>query len=117
MLYEVITYEIDSGLIGIYYSYHIITQGYTHLGQMLGAGIGPGSDSEILKVDYFDSWGSVGIFLQRIGWNLMYLYQDPSTRADPEGADYLRLNTELNLGFTGVLVARRDFHFTSYNFV
>lgn len=47
-----------------YYTHHIVTQGYTHRGQLLGAAIGPGSSSQFVSVDRFDPRGALGVFAQ-----------------------------------------------------
>ncbi len=96
-------YEIDLGAGGIYYTHSRVPHGFTNLGQLLGAGIGGGSDSETFLLDYYDVWGKAGIMLQRINWNKMYLYRDPDTKASPDGADYLKQNVEINLGLNGSL--------------
>ena len=103
-------YEIDLGAGGIYYTHGRVPHGFTNLGQLLGAGIGGGSDAETFMLDYFDTWGSAGLMLQRIGWNKMYLYRDPHTVTSPEGADYVRLNTELNLGVNGTYLLFKSFN-------
>lgn len=43
-----------------FYQHHIVRQGYTHRGQVLGAGIGPGSSQFSVQVDRFADWGRVG---------------------------------------------------------
>ena len=49
-----------------FYTHYLITEGHTNEGQILGAAIGPGSQSQFLGVDgYFDN-GKVGIFAQRV---------------------------------------------------
>lgn len=100
-------YEIDSKLSpgGTYYTHGAIRQGFTNLGQMLGAGIGPGSEAETFLLDYYSEWGKAGIMVQRIVWNKDYLY------GTPEQGDYLRLNTEMNFGLNGVWLTSRRFHF------
>ncbi|MBI9102596.1 MAG: hypothetical protein JEY99_09285 [Spirochaetales bacterium] len=114
-------YEIDLGSGGIYYSHGYVKHGYTNLGQMLGAGIGPGSDSEILRFDYYDTWGKYGIYFQRICWNKMYLYRNPVLLDRETGeSGYNQLNTELNLGFDGLWMINKTFHLSgemilSYN--
>ncbi len=49
-----------------YYVHSLVVQGYTHRGQLMGAWIGPGSNSEYLGVDRFDRHGRLGIFLERV---------------------------------------------------
>ena len=48
-----------------YYTHHIVRQGYTQLGQVIGAGIGPGGDAQYLGADVFTRWGRVGGFVGR----------------------------------------------------
>ncbi len=96
-------YEIDLGAGGIYYTHSRVPHGFTNLGQLLGAGIGGGSDSETFLLDYYDTWGKAGIMFQRINWNKMYLYRDPDLKSSPDGADYLKQNVEINLGLNGSL--------------
>lgn len=105
-------YEIDLGVStgSMYYSHSIVRHGFTNTGQMLGAGIGPGSDMETLKLNYYDSWGQAGLTFQRICWNKMYLYGDASTKSSSEGADNLRLNTEVSLGLNGMWLINNNFN-------
>jgi hypothetical protein len=49
-----------------YYVHFIVHQGYTNNGQIIGAGIGPGSQSEIIQLDRFSPEGQIGGFLQRV---------------------------------------------------
>ena len=44
-------------------------QGHTHRGQMLGASIGPGAESQFLSVDVLGSQSSLGGFLERVRRN------------------------------------------------
>jgi len=48
-----------------YYAHHIVTQGYTQKGQIIGAGIGPGGNAQGLGVDYYAPWGRWQLMLQR----------------------------------------------------
>jgi hypothetical protein len=48
-----------------FYIHHLVRQGYTHRGQLIGAGIGPGGRSQHFALDLFRSWGSVGLFTRR----------------------------------------------------
>ena len=49
-----------------YYVHFMVRQGYTNNGQIIGAAIGPGSQSEILQLDRFAPSGQVGGFVQRV---------------------------------------------------
>jgi hypothetical protein len=50
---------------GVYYTHSVVTQGYTHKGQILGAGIGPGGNAQSIGLETFETWGSAGLFVQR----------------------------------------------------
>jgi hypothetical protein len=55
--------------IGSIYTSRVVPQGYTQLGQPLGAAIGPGSSSQFLGADYVAQRWSLGVFGERIRWN------------------------------------------------
>ncbi|MFY0606654.1 MAG: hypothetical protein JXR10_08060 [Cyclobacteriaceae bacterium] len=57
-----------------YYSHYLAPQGYTHQGQVIGAGIGTGSNSDIGMIDYYTEKGMVGICAQRIRFNDDYVF-------------------------------------------
>ena len=48
-----------------FYAHHIVLQGFTQRGQVIGAGIGPGGSSHYLGLDLFTAQGKVGAFFQR----------------------------------------------------
>ncbi|WKW12460.1 hypothetical protein Strain138_001753 [Pseudogemmatithrix spongiicola] len=48
-----------------FYQHHIVRQGYTQRGQVLGAGIGPGSSQVSLELARVAGWGRAGVTLQR----------------------------------------------------
>ncbi len=52
-----------------FYTHSQVRQGYTQRGQLLGAWIGPGSDSQSLGADLFGGWGSSGIYVQRVRYD------------------------------------------------
>jgi hypothetical protein len=52
-----------------YYVHSLVHQGYTHRGQLLGADIGPGSNSEYISVDRFDGFGRIGVYFERIRYD------------------------------------------------
>ncbi|MCK4824823.1 hypothetical protein KA005_54230, partial [bacterium] len=52
---------------GAYY-YHGVRQGYTHKGQLLGAGIGSGAESENIGLSGMTSWGKWDFSFTRIRW-------------------------------------------------
>ena len=63
--------------VGTYYTSRAVPQGYTHQGRVLGAGIGPGSSSHWLALDYFGPNWEVGLFGERIRWNNDALWDVP----------------------------------------
>ena len=60
---------------GSYYHNGEVIQGFTHYGQVLGAGIGPGSNSQIISLNYFQPRGMWGVSLNRIVHHNDRLYQ------------------------------------------
>ncbi|MBM4184018.1 MAG: capsule assembly Wzi family protein [Gemmatimonadetes bacterium] len=57
------TYEIRAN--PTYYAHHIVTQGYTQEGQVIGAGIGPGGGAQFLAADLYAPWGRAGVYVER----------------------------------------------------
>jgi hypothetical protein len=78
----------------VYYTHHIARQGYTHRGQLLGASMGPGSQSQYLGLDRFDAHGRLGLFLQRIRFDDDAYFTSFRTATE----SYQRHQTELTLG-------------------
>jgi len=58
-----------------YYLHGIVRQGYTHRGQLLGAPIGPGSQSQWLALDRYDARGRLGLAFQRVRFDDDAYYQ------------------------------------------
>jgi hypothetical protein len=52
--------------VGSLYTHGRVRHGYTHRGQLLGAGIGPGSDAQLLGADLITRGGRIGIFGERV---------------------------------------------------
>jgi hypothetical protein len=59
-----------------FYVHYVVRQGYSQLGQLIGAGIGPGGESEFLGVDSYSTQGRVGVFVQRVVHNADAYYQE-----------------------------------------
>lgn len=91
-----------------FYSDEEIRQGHTNGGQVLGAAIGPGSNSQFLGIDaYFDT-GRIGIFLRRMADNNHFHYEyDRSLNRSEETrqgyGDYWRHRTDLTVGTRGLI--------------
>ena len=58
----------------IWYKHFDVSQGYTNKGQLLGSPVGPGSDSQIIQFDYFDSYVLWSFWLQRTFIDKDYFY-------------------------------------------
>ena len=86
----------------IYYTHKDEVQGYTHRGQLLGAWIGPGSNSQLLGFDVYKSWGNAGGFIQRIIHDNDAYYRDYARAYTFHGHD-----AELVLGSQGALLQRQ----------
>ena len=48
-----------------FYDHSVVTEGYTHRGQVLGAPIGPGGSAQSITIDRYTEQGSVGLLLER----------------------------------------------------
>lgn len=48
-----------------YYAHHIVRQGYTQRGQVIGAGVGPGGNAQHVGADLYAPWGRAGVWVQR----------------------------------------------------
>lgn len=59
---------------GFWYQHSHITQGYTNKGQLLGAGIGPGSKSQTIEISWFDKLKQIGIRIERYVHNNDFWY-------------------------------------------
>jgi hypothetical protein len=57
-----------------WYTNKIIRQGYTHLGRPLGAGIGPGSNSQTVEIAWVKGLKKLGIQFERVRYNSDYYY-------------------------------------------
>jgi hypothetical protein len=57
-----------------WYTHARIRQGYTQYGQTIGAGIGPGSNSQTLNISWVDGLNKLGIHLERVIHNEDFYY-------------------------------------------
>ena len=91
-----ISFINNSGAGGTYYIHGIVKQGYTHNGQLVGASIGPGSNSNFISLDYYGSGGAVGAYFQRTRYN-----DDYTIRAFVGEREYIA-EFDVNFGVKGV---------------
>ena len=87
--------------VGTYYTSRAVPQGYTHQGRVLGAGIGPGSSSHWLALDYFGPNWQVGLFGERIRWNNDALWDIPLI--DPTEVLWCKHDVTIRGGIRGVV--------------
>lgn len=77
-----------------WYQHHHVRHGYTHRGQVLGAGIGPGSNAQFIGVEYLHRRNRIGLFAERVIHNNdLYYILFTTTR--------LRHWVDLNFGLNG----------------
>ena len=79
---------------GSWYTSRSVLQGFTQRGQILGAAVGPGANSQWLAMDVRDSLLSLGIFVGRIRWDDDALY----TIARPNGNGLCKHDVSLFVG-------------------
>lgn len=90
-------YDIDLGKSQSgFYTHGTVKQGHTHNGQLLGPEVGPGADSQILTVDYYNPLGRIGGFIKRTNRNKDYIYGDSSSGP----GDIERMNVEMRYGIS-----------------
>lgn len=58
----------------VWYTHHVVRDGYTHRGQVLGAGIGPGSNIQSLQVSWIRGLKQIGVQLERLVNKEDFLY-------------------------------------------
>lgn len=59
---------------GSWYRHWIVRSGYTHQGQVLGAGIGPGGNSQVIDVAFFKPKRALGFNIERYAHNVDFVY-------------------------------------------
>jgi hypothetical protein len=80
-----------------YYGHSQITHGHTNRGQVLGAAIGPGSNTQLIALDgYRDNW-KAGLLVQRVVENDNFHFRT-TTRGPGKYGDYFRHRVNLNVG-------------------
>jgi len=90
-----------------YYSDSRIPQGHTNKGQVIGAAIGPGSNSQYFGIDGYFPKGRLGLFIRRLADNNHFHYEFDRRLNRPEEfrrgfGDYWRHRTDLTIGVRGL---------------
>lgn len=87
-----------------YYVHFFSTDGYTNDGQLVGAGIGPGSLSDNLAIDWYHTNGGLGVNLRRIKFDNDFFITNYGYYVVP-GQDFSNKNlqdTEYSIGMNYV---------------
>lgn len=94
---------------GPWYQHNPINQGWTNQGQMLGAGINMGSNSQKIAARYYDWWGLAGVSVNRIEHlndRLRRYFGNIRSYQTAEGVRFTQNNLreiEFRFGFHGLL--------------
>lgn len=98
----------------IYYTHTRIQQGHTNRGQVLGAAIPPGSNSQYIDLEAYKGDLRLGLFLQRVVNNDTFHLQEGSSKFSParEFGDFYRHRIDLNAG-VNILYAPGPFYIHS----
>ena len=83
-----------------YYTHSRIRHGHTSRGQILGAGLEPGSNSQFFSLDTYKNNVKAGFFAQRIAVNDSFHLREGSAANNPSPnfGDYFRHRIDLNFG-------------------
>jgi len=82
-----------------FYTHSRIRHGHTNRGQILGAAIGPGSNSQFFGMDAYKGNYKFGIFAQRVVDNDNFHFREGSASLSPSDfGDYFRHRVDLNFG-------------------
>lgn len=57
-----------------FYAHPFVRQGYTHRGQVIGVGIGPGSNSQTIDLSWVKGYNKVGLRIERLARNMDFNY-------------------------------------------
>jgi hypothetical protein len=79
-----------------FYVSQSIRSGYTHMGQSLGAGIGPGANSQTITVSWLKGFKRIGVQLERYLHNNDFYYY-----AFTDSRDFRRHWVDLSYGVSG----------------
>lgn len=85
-----------------YYTHKTVDAGHTNQGQVLGAAIGPGSESQFIGIEGYFKNGKLGFFAQRVVLNNHFHYEWNQRFIPRDGyKDIFHHRLNLNLGVTG----------------
>ncbi|HEV7332020.1 MAG TPA: capsule assembly Wzi family protein [Flavisolibacter sp.] len=67
---------------GNWYAHYQVRDGYTHRGQVIGAGIGTGGNNQVIGINYIKGMKKTGVFLERVVHNNDFYYNAFSPNRD-----------------------------------
>lgn len=100
-----------------WYAHHQVTAGYTQQGQILGAGIGPGSNMQTLDVSWVRGLKKIGLQIERyVHDNDLFYASVPYTADLRRNWVDLGLTGKLDWDFGPLLVSSQLAYIRSYNY-
>lgn len=108
---------------GGWYTSDVIRQGYTNMGQVLGAGIGPGSNLQSLDISWFKGLKRIGLQFERYLHNNDFYYQMYNDPPDFR-KHYVDVSAALSadwdfknlvISFKGAMIRSLNYQYVLYN--
>lgn len=99
-----------------WYTHHVVRDGYTHQGQVLGAGIGPGSNVQSIDVSWLRDMKQIGIGFERFVHNEDFMYRPGYVNDLRRGWVDLGMNAHAMWDIKNVVAFARLQYMHSYNY-
>jgi hypothetical protein len=100
-----------------WYSHEYIQQGYTNKGRSIGAGIGPGSNSQTVEISWVKGLKRIGLQFERIRYNSdFYYYAFEYTQDFRRHWIDLSTNLKLDWHFKNIYLSGQFGLIRSYNY-
>lgn len=101
---------------GNWYTHFQVREGYSHRGEVLGAGIGPGSNVQFLEVSWFRGLDKVGVQLERlVNNNDFYYHYFPNSSSNQPWVD-LSIGVNGNRKIDNFLLSGKLQYIRSFNY-
>jgi len=71
-----------------WYTSALVPQGYTNNGQIIGSGVGPGSNSQIIHISWLKGFKTIGASVERVAHNKDFYYYNYFNGLVYEGPNY-----------------------------
>lgn len=103
---------------GTFYTHSQILQGYTHRGEVLGAGVGPGGNIQTLDFSWLKGFKKMGIQFERYVHNNDY-YQSISAGGSGQNGQWVDVSAGLllNWDYKDLLINTKILGVQSYNYL